>query len=184
VARISGGARELVAGARDRAARGRGDLDPARQASAWPSPSCRAASRWPGPFDAGIALFPFLIAFVRASRPRADSVGCFEQRANAVLMLVVVGVFLPCVLAYTAWVPWLRARITLEEIRGRGPVLIGTDCQRCGTSAGFSVGTCARVRVLNAIWYESWRPAARAAPRETFIAAAVGATRRVPGRAP
>jgi len=55
------GARELVAGARDRAARGRGDLDPARQASAWRRLPVELPDAGRDHLTAGIALFPFLM---------------------------------------------------------------------------------------------------------------------------
>jgi cytochrome d ubiquinol oxidase subunit II len=67
---------------------------------------------------AGIALFPFLMP----SSARPDhGLTVWDASSSArtlFLMLVVVGVFLPVVLAYTAWVfRVLRGRITLDEIR-------------------------------------------------------------------
>ena len=67
---------------------------------------------------AGIALFPFLMP----SSARPDhGLTVWDASSSArtlFLMLVVVGVFLPVVVAYTAWVfRVLRGRITLEEIR-------------------------------------------------------------------
>ena len=67
---------------------------------------------------AGIALFPFLLP----SSARPDhGLTVWDASSSArtlFLMLVVVGVFLPVVVGYTAWVfRVLRGRITLEEIR-------------------------------------------------------------------
>ena len=67
---------------------------------------------------AGIALFPFLMP---SSTQPDQGLTVWDASSSArtlFLMLVVVGVFLPVVLAYTAWVfRVLRGRITLEEIR-------------------------------------------------------------------
>jgi len=67
---------------------------------------------------AGIALFPFLMP---SSAQPDQGLTVWDASSSAptlFLMLVVVAVFLPVVLAYTAWVfRVLRGRITLEEIR-------------------------------------------------------------------
>jgi cytochrome d ubiquinol oxidase subunit II len=67
---------------------------------------------------AGIALFPFLMP---SSTQPDQGLTVWDASSSArtlFLMLVAVGVFLPVVLAYTAWVfRVLRGRITLEEIR-------------------------------------------------------------------
>jgi len=67
---------------------------------------------------AGIALFPFLMP---SSTQPDQGLTVWDASSSArtlFLMLVVVGVFMPVVLAYTAWVfRVLRGRITLEEIR-------------------------------------------------------------------
>ena len=67
---------------------------------------------------AGIALFPFLMP----SSARPDhGLTVWDASSSArtlAIMLVVVLVFLPIVLAYTAWVfRVLRGRITLESVR-------------------------------------------------------------------
>ena len=67
---------------------------------------------------AGIALFPFLMP--SSSRPdHGLTVWDASSSARTLsLMLVLVIIFLPIVLAYTAWVfHVLRGRITLEVIR-------------------------------------------------------------------
>jgi len=67
---------------------------------------------------AGLALFPFLMP---SSAQPDQGLTVWDASSSAptlFLMLVVVAVFLPVVLAYTAWVfRVLRGRITLEEIR-------------------------------------------------------------------
>jgi len=67
---------------------------------------------------AGIALFPFLMP---SSTQPDQGLTVWDASSSArtlFLMLVIVAVFLPVVLAYTAWVfRVLRGRITLEEIR-------------------------------------------------------------------
>jgi cytochrome d ubiquinol oxidase subunit II len=67
---------------------------------------------------AGIALFPFLMP---SSTQPDQGLTVWDASSSArtlFLMLVVFGVFLPVVLAYTAWVfRVLRGRITLEEIQ-------------------------------------------------------------------
>ena len=67
---------------------------------------------------AGITLFPFLMP---SSTQPDQGLTVWDASSSArtlFLMLVAVGVFLPVVLAYTAWVfRVLRGRITLEEIR-------------------------------------------------------------------
>ena len=67
---------------------------------------------------AGIALFPFLMP---SSTQPDQGLTVWDASSSArtlFLMLLAVGVFLPVVLAYTAWVfRVLRGRITLEEIR-------------------------------------------------------------------
>ncbi len=67
---------------------------------------------------AAIALFPFLMP---SSAQPDQGLTVWDASSSAptlFLMLVVVAVFLPVVLAYTAWVfRILRGRITLEEIR-------------------------------------------------------------------
>jgi len=69
-------------------------------------------------FTAGFALFPFLMP--SSSRPD-HGLTVWDASSSAktlFIMLVVVIVFLPIVLAYTAWT-WrvLRGRVTLEAIR-------------------------------------------------------------------
>jgi cytochrome bd ubiquinol oxidase subunit II len=67
---------------------------------------------------AGIALFPFLMP---SSTHPDQGLTVWDASSSArtlFIMLVAVAVFLPVVLAYTAWVfHVLRGRITLEEIR-------------------------------------------------------------------
>jgi len=67
---------------------------------------------------AGLALFPFLMP---SSAQPDQGLTVWDASSSAptlFLMLVIVAVFLPVVLAYTAWVfRVLRGRITLEEIR-------------------------------------------------------------------
>ncbi len=67
---------------------------------------------------AGVALFPFLMP---SSTHPDQGLTVWDASSSARTlfhMLVVVGVFLPVVLAYTAWVfRVLRGRVTLEEIR-------------------------------------------------------------------
>ncbi len=72
---------------------------------------------------AGIALFPFLMP--SSTRPD-EGLSVWDASSSArtlFIMLAAVIVFLPVVLAYTAWVfRVLRGRITLEELRRRtGP---------------------------------------------------------------
>jgi cytochrome d ubiquinol oxidase subunit II len=67
---------------------------------------------------AGIALFPFLMP--SATRPDHGLTlwDASSSERTLFVMLIVVIVFLPIVLAYTAWVyRVLKGRITLEEIR-------------------------------------------------------------------
>jgi cytochrome d ubiquinol oxidase subunit II len=67
---------------------------------------------------AGIALFPFLMPSSTWPNQGLTVWDASSSARTLFLMLVVVGVFLPVVLAYTAWVfRVLRGRITLEEIR-------------------------------------------------------------------
>src|SRR6266403_2196802 len=186
VARDLPGARELVAGARYRAARGRGDLDPARQASAWRRLPVELSDAGRDHFDRGNRSIPVSHAFVRASRPRADSVGCFEQRANAVPHaggcrgLSARG---PCL--HRVGVPCAQGP---DHARGdpaaRGPVLIGSDCNDVVLQLDSRYGTCAGVRRTERHLVRGHGGRARAAPRETIIATALGATPRVAGRAP
>ena len=67
---------------------------------------------------AGLALFPFLMP---SSAQPDQGLTVWDASSSAptlFLMLVIVAVFLPVVLAYTAWVfRVLRGQITLEEIR-------------------------------------------------------------------
>ena len=67
---------------------------------------------------AGIALFPFLMP---SSTHPDHGLTVWDASSSAktlTIMLIVVIVFLPVVLAYTAWMfHVLRGRITLEEIR-------------------------------------------------------------------
>jgi cytochrome d ubiquinol oxidase subunit II len=69
-------------------------------------------------FTAAIALFPFLMP---SSTNPNDSLTIWDASSSAktlFIMLIAVIVFLPIVLAYTAWVyRVLRGRITLETIR-------------------------------------------------------------------
>jgi cytochrome d ubiquinol oxidase subunit II len=67
---------------------------------------------------AGIALFPFLMP--SSTRPDQGLTvwDASSSERTLLIMLVVVIVFLPIVLAYTAWVfRVLRGRITLDEVR-------------------------------------------------------------------
>ncbi len=67
---------------------------------------------------AGVALFPFLMP---SSTHPDQGLTVWDASSSAhtlFIMLCAVAVFLPLVLAYTAWVfRVLRGRITLEEIR-------------------------------------------------------------------
>jgi cytochrome d ubiquinol oxidase subunit II len=67
---------------------------------------------------AGIALFPFLMPSSTLPDHGLTVWDASSSARTLFLMLVAVGVFLPVVLAYTAWVfRVLRGQITLEEIR-------------------------------------------------------------------
>jgi cytochrome d ubiquinol oxidase subunit II len=72
---------------------------------------------------AGIAMFPFLMP---SSRQPGHGLTVWDASSSAKtlgIMLAAVLVFLPIVLAYTAWVfRVLRGRITLEEIRRHGDI--------------------------------------------------------------
>jgi cytochrome bd ubiquinol oxidase subunit II len=67
---------------------------------------------------AGIALFPFLMPSATHPDQGLTVWDASSSAGTLLIMLIVVIVFLPLVLAYTAWVfHVLRGRITLEEIR-------------------------------------------------------------------
>lgn len=70
---------------------------------------------------AGFALFPFLLPSSTHPSHGLTVWDASSSRTTLLIMLVAVIVFLPIVLAYTAWVfRVLRGRITLEEIRRHG----------------------------------------------------------------
>jgi cytochrome d ubiquinol oxidase subunit II len=67
---------------------------------------------------AGVALFPFLMPSATHPNQGLTVWDASSSQHTLGIMLVVVVVFLPLVLAYTAWVfRVLRGRITLEEVR-------------------------------------------------------------------
>jgi cytochrome d ubiquinol oxidase subunit II len=72
---------------------------------------------------AGFALFPFLMP---SSTDPASSLSVWDASSSQrtlFIMLICVLVFLPIVLAYTAWVfRTLRGKITLEHVRGQPDV--------------------------------------------------------------
>jgi cytochrome bd ubiquinol oxidase subunit II len=72
---------------------------------------------------AGIALFPFLMPSSTRPNDGLTIWNASSSQKTLQIMLIAVIIFLPIVLAYTAWVlRFLRGRITLEEIRRhRGP---------------------------------------------------------------
>lgn len=90
-------------------------LKAARAGLAFVSSSCAVAGTI---LTAGIALFPFLMP---SSTHPEHGLTVWDASSSArtlAIMLVAVLVFLPIVLAYTAWVyRVLRGRITLEAIR-------------------------------------------------------------------
>ena len=71
-------------------------------------------------FTAGLALFPFLMP---SKTDPASSLSVWDassSRLTLFIMLICVVIFLPIVLAYTAWVfRVLRGKITLEHVRGQ-----------------------------------------------------------------
>jgi cytochrome d ubiquinol oxidase subunit II len=70
---------------------------------------------------AGIALFPFLLPSSSHPQEGLTVWNAASSQRTLLIMLVVVVIFLPLVLAYTAWVfRTLRGRITLEELHGHG----------------------------------------------------------------
>lgn len=70
---------------------------------------------------AGIALFPFLLPSSSHPQEGLTVWNAASSHRTLFIMLVVVVIFLPLVLAYTAWVfRTLRGRITLEELHGHG----------------------------------------------------------------
>lgn len=70
---------------------------------------------------AGIALFPFLMPSSTNPNHGLTVWDASSSAKTLFIMLVAVVLFLPVVLAYTAWVfRVLRGRITLEEIRRHG----------------------------------------------------------------
>jgi cytochrome d ubiquinol oxidase subunit II len=72
-------------------------------------------------FTAGLALFPFLMPSSTHPGHGLTVWDASSSEKTLGMMLVAVIVFLPIVLAYTAWVfRVLRGRITLEEIRRHG----------------------------------------------------------------
>jgi cytochrome bd ubiquinol oxidase subunit II len=67
---------------------------------------------------AGVALFPFLLPSSTHPDHGLTLWDASSSQRTLFIMLIAVAVFLPVVLAYTAWVfRVLRGRITLEEIR-------------------------------------------------------------------
>ncbi|MEP6483698.1 MAG: cytochrome d ubiquinol oxidase subunit II [Rudaea sp.] len=68
--------------------------------------------------SAGFALFPFLMPSRLDGRSSLTIWDASSSRMTLAIMLVCVFIFLPIVLAYTAWVyRVLRGRVTLEHIR-------------------------------------------------------------------
>jgi cytochrome d ubiquinol oxidase subunit II len=68
--------------------------------------------------SAGFALFPFLMPSRLDPRSSLTVWDASSSHTTLGIMLVCVFVFLPIVLAYTAWVyRVLRGRVTLEHIR-------------------------------------------------------------------
>ena len=68
--------------------------------------------------SAGFALFPFLIPSSLDPKSSLTVWDASSSKGTLGLMLVVVLIFMPLVLAYTAWVyRVLRGRVTLEHIR-------------------------------------------------------------------
>lgn len=68
--------------------------------------------------SAGFALFPFLLPSSLDPRSSLTVWDASSSRTTLAIMLVCVLVFLPIVLAYTAWVyRVLRGRVTLEHVR-------------------------------------------------------------------
>ena len=71
--------------------------------------------------SAGIALFPFLLPSSSQPQEGLTVWDAASSRLTLYIMLNVVLIFLPLVLAYTAWVfRTLKGRITLEELREHG----------------------------------------------------------------
>jgi cytochrome d ubiquinol oxidase subunit II len=67
---------------------------------------------------AGIALFPFLMPSATTPNHGLTVWDASSSAKTLLIMLVAVALFLPIVLAYTAWVyRVLRGRVTLEAIR-------------------------------------------------------------------
>src|SRR2546430_8566424 len=149
-------ARHPVAGARDRAARGRGDLGPARGASARRGLCVELPHAGRDHSDRGPRSVPVAHAFVRAAGSGPDRVGCVEQRANAVFDAGDcrgVSARGPCL--HRVGVPRPPGP---DHARGdpaaRGPVLIGSDCIMWYFSWILGLGLALAFGVLNAIWYE------------------------------
>jgi len=69
---------------------------------------------------AGLALFPFLMP---SKTDPASSLSVWDASSSHLtlfIMLICVLIFMPIVLAYTAWAfRVLRGRITLEHVRGQ-----------------------------------------------------------------
>src|SRR5690606_10257703 len=69
-------------------------------------------------FSAGFALFPFLMPSSLDPRSSLTVWDASSSRHTLGLMLIAVIVFMPLILAYTAWVyRVLRGRINLQHVR-------------------------------------------------------------------
>lgn len=69
-------------------------------------------------FSAGFALFPFLLPSSIEGRSSLTIWDASSSRTTLGLMLLATAIFLPLILAYTAWVyRVLRGRVTLEHVR-------------------------------------------------------------------
>jgi cytochrome d ubiquinol oxidase subunit II len=69
---------------------------------------------------AGLALFPFLLPSRTDPASSLTVWDASSSRLTLFIMLVCTLVFMPIVLAYTAWVfRVLRGKITLEHVRGQ-----------------------------------------------------------------
>jgi cytochrome d ubiquinol oxidase subunit II len=66
---------------------------------------------------AGFALFPFLMTS-STFPPKPDDMDASSSATTLLIMLAVVVVFLPVVLAYTAWVyRVVSGRVSVEDVR-------------------------------------------------------------------
>lgn len=69
-------------------------------------------------FSVGLALFPFLLPSSLDARSSLTVWDASSSRTTLWLMLLATALFLPLILAYTAWVyRVLRGRVTLEHVR-------------------------------------------------------------------